>query len=159
MTAARAVGRGAAAPTVLDESLFFKLVRVVNLTARPFHDRVGRAHRLTLNEWRVMTVVGSHPGIAATDVCTRSGMDKMSVSRAIAGLAARQRIVRRPDAGDRRRVLLQLSGAGQRLYERIATTAREREAQLFGGLGAAEQAQLSATLDRLIERLDAVDAG
>jgi hypothetical protein len=31
------------------DPLFFKLVRVVNLTARPFHERVGREHHLTLN--------------------------------------------------------------------------------------------------------------
>ena len=29
------------------DSLFFKLVRVVNLTARPFSESIGQAHHLT----------------------------------------------------------------------------------------------------------------
>ena len=71
---------------VLDESVFFKLVRVVNLTARPFNEGIGARHQLSLNEWRVMTVVAGHPGCTASDVCARTGMDKMSVSRAIVSL-------------------------------------------------------------------------
>src|SRR5215470_10137298 len=98
---------------VLDESLFFKLVRVVNLTARPFHEGIGRRHQLALNDWRVMMVVGGHPGCTASEVCARTGMDKMSVSRAIAALARQQRVLRKPDPLDGRRTLLRLSVAGQ----------------------------------------------
>jgi hypothetical protein len=36
-------------PGSLEGSAFLKLVRVVNLTARLFQQRVGRRHRLTLN--------------------------------------------------------------------------------------------------------------
>ena len=68
--------------------MFFKLVRVVNLTARPFNEGIGRGTSLSLSDWRVMTVVGSHPGTTASEVCARTGMDKMSVSRAIAALGA-----------------------------------------------------------------------
>ena len=56
----------ASAPVVVADSIFFKLVRVVNLTARPFVESIGKAHRLTLNEWRVMLVLAAHPGVAAS---------------------------------------------------------------------------------------------
>jgi DNA-binding MarR family transcriptional regulator len=92
-------------PGMLDESLFFKLVRVVNLTARPFNEGIGRRHELSLSDWRVVTVVGGHPGSTASDVCSRTGMDKMSVSRAIVSLERRQRVVRKPDPSDGRRTL------------------------------------------------------
>ena len=52
-----------------EDSVFFKLVRVVNLTARPFQQRVGRQHQLTLNEWRTMAVLGAQPGLTATQLC------------------------------------------------------------------------------------------
>ena len=68
------------------DPLFLKLVRVVNLTARPFQQRVGRAHQLTLNEWRVMAALGSHTGSTATEVADLTGLDKMAVSRALTGL-------------------------------------------------------------------------
>ena len=62
MTARRVRGGGARLP--YDGELFFKLVRVVNLTARPFVETLARRHRLSLNEWRVMIVLASHPGSA-----------------------------------------------------------------------------------------------
>jgi len=144
--------------SVLDESVFFKLVRVVNLTARPFNEGIGRRHQLSLSDWRVMTVVGSHPGCAAADVVARTGMDKMSVSRAIASLARQQRVLRKPDPADGRRTLLRLSATGQRLFEALSISAWARERQLFGSVSEADQAQLAAILDRLVDGLLAADA-
>ena len=74
--------------TGLEDSVFFKLVSVVNLTARPFQQRVGEQHQLTLNEWRAMAVIGARPGLTATQVADLTGLDKMAVSRALAGFSA-----------------------------------------------------------------------
>ena len=141
----------------LDDSVFFKLVRVVNLTARPFNEGIGRRHQLSLSDWRVMTVVGSNAGCAASDVVARTGMDKMSVSRAIASLARQQRVLRKPDPADGRRTLLRLSATGQRLFDTLVVSARARERALFGRVSESDQAQLGAILDRLIEGLLAAD--
>ena len=143
----------------IDDSIFFRLVRVVNLTARPFSESIGKAHQLTLNEWRALLVLANHPGVAASEVAVLTGLDKMSVSRALAGLMRRSRVLRRVDGDDKRRMLLRLSAAGERLYERIGAPAKERERRLFRGIGAAEQEQLGNTLDRLIENLVEADSG
>jgi DNA-binding MarR family transcriptional regulator len=137
----------------IDSSLFFKLVRVVNLTARPFVETLSRAHRLSLNEWRVMVVLASHPGVAATDVVDATGLDKMSVSRAIAALARYRRLLKQADPADARRTRLTLSAAGLALFRRIGAAATVREARLFAGVGEDEQARMGRTLDRLIEAL------
>ena len=142
----------------MEDSIFFKLVRVVNLTARPFVETIGRAHRLTLNEWRVMLVLASHPGGAAQDVVVHTGLDKMTVSRALAGLDRRGRLVRREDPRDKRRALLTLSAAGRRVYEQIGVGGKAREQQLFASLSPLDQAQLGRTLDTLITTLLAADA-
>lgn len=150
-TARSGPGRSLRAPALpVDSSLFFKLVRVVNLTARPFSESIGRAHQLGLNAWRVLIVVASRPGVAATEVASLTGLDKMAVSRAVAELIRAGRVVRRIDAADRRRMRLQLSAEGRRLYASIGAPARQREQQLFRGIGAAEQKRLDTTLDRLI---------
>ena len=141
----------------IDSSLFFKLVRVVNLTARPFIETLARRHRLSLNEWRSMVVLASHGEAAASDIAEHTGLDKMSVSRAVAALQRHGRLLRRPDPADARRTLLRLSAPGRRLFEEIGRSATEREGQLFGRLGAAELAQLDATMDRLIEALGEAD--
>ncbi|MEP7302208.1 MAG: MarR family winged helix-turn-helix transcriptional regulator [Caldimonas sp.] len=142
----------------MDDSIFFKLVRVVNLTARPFVESIGRMHRLSLNEWRVMLVLASHPGAVAQEVVSHTGLDKMTVSRALAGLARNGRLLRKLDAADKRRTCLCLSAAGQRVYEKIGVSGKARETQLFSAVGSAEQTRLGRTLDTLIETLLTVDA-
>jgi DNA-binding MarR family transcriptional regulator len=91
-------------------------------------------------------------------VVARTGMDKMSVSRAIASLARQQRVLRKPDPADGRRTLLRLSATGQRLFEALSISAWARERQLFGSVSEADQAQLAAILDRLVDGLLAADA-
>ena len=146
-------------PTLpVDDSIFFKLVRVVNLTARPFSESIGKAHQLSLNEWRVLLVLANHPQIVASEVAAITGLDKMTVSRAIAALERRGRVLRKVDAGDRRRMLLRLSATGARLYERIGVPAKARERSLFRGIGDADQERLSLLLDRLVDNLLAADS-
>ena len=143
----------------VDDSIFFKLVRVVNLTARPFSESIGKAHHLSLNEWRVLLVLANHPRVVGSEVAALTGLDKMTVSRAIAALERRGRVVRKVDATDRRRMLLRLSAAGERLYERIGVPAKARERSLFRGIGDVDQARLGRLLDRLIDNLLAADRG
>ena len=147
--------RRAALP--VDDSIFFKLVRVVNLTARPFSESIGKAHHLSLNEWRVLLVLANHPRVVGSEVAALTGLDKMTVSRAVAALERRGRVVRKVDAADRRRMLLRLSAAGERLYERIGMPAKARERSLFLGIADADQKRLGRLLDRLIDNLLTAD--
>jgi DNA-binding MarR family transcriptional regulator len=137
----------------VDSSVFFKLVRIVNLTAQPFHEGVGKRHHLSLSEWRVMVVLASHEKMAATEVADISGMDKMSVSRAISALTRAGRIVKTPDAQDQRRTLLALSSAGKKLFARIGPQAKQREAELFEGFGKQDMQRFDALLDKLLAAL------
>ena len=140
-----------------DSSLFFKLVRVVNLTARPFSESVGRQHQLSLNEWRVMVVLASHPGVAATDVSDSTGLDKMTVSRSLAALERHGRLRRAPHE-DLRKTRLHLSADGKRLFTRIGRQAERREAELFSSVTAGERKALGRTLDKLIAAVSAGQA-
>lgn len=153
VTPPRAAAPAAGNLLPIDGSLFFKLVRVVNLTARPFVETISRTRSLSLNEWRTMVVLASHPGAAASEVADLTGLDKMSVSRAVAGLVRRGRITRRTDPGDARRMPLVLSAAGRMLFEAIGGRAAEREAQLFGRVPPAELERFGAVIDRLIAAL------
>jgi DNA-binding MarR family transcriptional regulator len=142
----------------LDSSLFFKLVRVVNLTARPFVETLARTHQLSLNEWRVMVVLASRPGVAASDLAASTGLDKMSISRAVAALSRHGRICKKVDAQDGRRTLLRLNAAGERVFRTIGERAKQREVQLFGGIDAAELQRLDRLMDQLLAALSEGDA-
>jgi DNA-binding MarR family transcriptional regulator len=134
-----------------DRTLLFAMVRLVNLTARPFQEGIGRLHRLGLSEWRVLAVLHAHPGSAAIEIAQRTGLDKMSVSRALASLEAAGRIARRPDPDDGRRALATLTPAGRALYRSLRGPAREREAAVTGTLSSSERRQLMALVRRMTE--------
>ncbi|MFZ4288281.1 MarR family winged helix-turn-helix transcriptional regulator [Variovorax sp. HJSM1_2] len=141
-----------AAPAA-DASVFFKLVRVVNLTARPFQESVGRQYQLTLNEWRVLAVLAvlaQHADVTAMAVADLTGLDKMSVSRALRGLARRGRLQTQTLESDLRKRQLQVTPAGRALFMEVWPLAQQREAALFADLPAAELAQLGAVLDKLV---------
>jgi DNA-binding MarR family transcriptional regulator len=137
-------------PHALDESVFFRLVQVVNRTARPFFETVGRPHDLSLNEWRVLLVLGHEGQCTASDICSISGMDKMTVSRAVARLSRSQRIQRNASPQDRRSQWLSLTPGGKALFEELAPLGLQREAQLLSVLSTAQRTQLMALLDAIL---------
>lgn len=133
-----------------DRSPVFKLLLLVNLTAKPFGRLFARRHQLSLAEWRVMLTLAAEPDLVAAAVADRLGLDRMAVSRAIAALERRGRVRRRPDPADGRRAHLALTEAGWALYRLIAPSGQEREDALLGELDAAERAELDRLLGKLI---------
>jgi DNA-binding MarR family transcriptional regulator len=147
------VAKPKAQKKIVDSSVFFKLIRLVNLTARPFNEVIGKHYALSLNEWRVMVVLASHPGCFATDVVDYTGLDKMSVSRALAALTKAKRIDRVPDSIDARRAHVTLTSGGVGLFERISESAAQREAAMFASLSDVEISRLEVALDKLTATL------
>ncbi len=118
--------------------------------ARLYAERFG----LAIAEWRVMAVLGRFGPLSANQVCRRTAMDKVRVSRAVARLVARRLVARRADPHDRRRALLRLTAGGRATHDRIVPLARAREARLLDALSAHERAALDRLLTKLQARAD-----
>jgi DNA-binding MarR family transcriptional regulator len=140
-----------------DSSVFFKLIRLVNLAARPFNENIAKQHHITLNEWRVMVVLASHPGCVATDVVSFTGLDKMNVSRALLGLTKLARVKRAKDPLDARRAIITLTTKGATLFSKISASASERETQLFTNLDKSDLARFETTIDHLTQVLSRLE--
>jgi len=78
-------------------------------------------------------------------------MDKVAVSRAVAGLLEAGRLLRDTHGRDRRRSVLRLSPAGERIHDAVAPLALAFERRLLEGIDAGERALLFRLLDRLDE--------
>lgn len=123
---------------------------VSNAIARDYQDRFG----LTVPEWRVMAVLGRFGPDAATGICARTAMDKVTVSRAMTRLINRGLITRSSDSEDRRRTIAKLTRQGRTIHNKIVPVALAHEANLADALSATE----AKTLDRLLAKLqDAAD--
>lgn len=139
-------------------SLFFRLLLVVNLTARAFAARYGRKHRIALTEWRVLHALAlGHRSAGA--LVEALGLDKMAISRAVRGLEAMGRLVRRPDPRDGRRDVLEITKAGLALHDEIAREGATREAMLVGALSPDDLARLHRILDALTDAARALPGG
>jgi DNA-binding MarR family transcriptional regulator len=145
------------AASSLARSVVFRLIRLVNLAARPFVERIGRPYRLTLPEWRVLVVLAARPGSTGAEIAFGSGLDKMAVSRAVASLERAGRAIRARDAADRRMERISLSAKGDALYRKLARLARRREDTLLDRLGQAERRSLGLAVDTMIDALIAAD--
>lgn len=75
-------------------------------------------------------------------------MDKMTVSRAVAGLLQRG-LLRISSGADRRTRTLVLSDEGRALYDDVAPMALAMEAEILAGFSAADRAALMGFLERL----------
>ena len=106
------------------------------------------AHGVSIPQWRVLAALGSFGETHATRLVALTTMDKVKVSRAVAGLLAAGHLRRRPDGDDNRRDLLSLTAQGLGLYTALVPLALRMQAALLAELSPAEAATLDAALRR-----------
>lgn len=133
---------------VLDE---FAPYRIVAL-GHAISGRLAQAYRdenLTIPEWRVLAVISQAREVAARDVVSRTPMDKMTVSRAVASLEAKGFVARAVSETDRRVSMLSLSKEGRVLFDRVAALALDFEDELMATLEPEEAAAFRMVLEKL----------
>ncbi|MFZ4746802.1 MAG: MarR family winged helix-turn-helix transcriptional regulator [Sphingomonas sp.] len=133
----------------LDDFVPYRLSYTSNLVSEAIARTYESLFGLTIPEWRLVAVIAEHDGITQAAICTRTGMDKVTVSRAAIALTARGLVSRAPSISDRRSLELALSSDGRALYAQIAPKALELEKRIFGGLGTQELRAFVATLRQI----------
>ena len=129
--------------------------RVSNAIARQYSERFD----LSIPEWRVMAVLGGTPGLSASEVASRTEMDKVQVSRAVAGLMRNRRLQRETDAADGRITRLSLTPRGKAIYQQIAPLALHLEELFLDALTPEERASLDRLMTRLARQSKLLGAG
>lgn len=146
---------GLRAPLRLPAYLPYRLSVVSNkasgLIARAYQARFG----LTIQEWRVIAVLGAGEALTAQAVCEATAMDKVTVSRAIRALDQRGLVQRRRNRADRRASDVTLTPDGEAIYAEVAPLALQYEQAMLDELSQAERDQLMGLLAKLEARLDA----
>ena len=141
-------------PLVLENFLPYRLSVLTNRISRQLSELYAERFDLSISEWRVLSVVARCPGVSAEQVCRKTEMDKVAVSRAVARLLKSERLQRSYAAEDKRRSVLRLSIQGRRIYERIVPLARNFETQVIGDLTRRDRNDL----ERVLAKLDAAIA-
>jgi homoprotocatechuate degradation regulator HpaR len=106
-------------PKQTRRSLPMALLRAREVVMEQFRPMLSR-HDVTEQQWRVIRVVAEAGKLDASEVAARASILAPSLTRMIRTLEARRFIKRCKDAGDGRRVILQISPAGLALIERAS---------------------------------------
>jgi DNA-binding MarR family transcriptional regulator len=142
------------APIELEKFVPYQLSVVSNTVSEEIAREYRERFDLGTIEWRVMAVLARFDGegLSARAVARLTAMDKVAISRALARLVAKGRVLRRVHAGDKRRSVLRLSAAGWRIHDAVAPLARRHEREFLGRLDAQERQWLARILDKLMTR-------
>jgi DNA-binding MarR family transcriptional regulator len=133
----------------LENFLPYRLSILAQIVSESLHDLYAGPFGLSVTQWRVMAALGRFAPLTASDVGQRIVMDKVAVSRAVAGLAKRRLVERATDRSDRRRASLRLSARGRAMHQRIVPLALAYEGRLYGALSAEERRSFDALTGRL----------
>jgi DNA-binding MarR family transcriptional regulator len=136
----------------LDRFLPYRLSVLSNTVSTAIAGAYQKRFGLTIPEWRVMAVLAMTPGLSAAEVAERTAMDKVAVSRAVTSLLKERRIARQMARADRRRSLLKLSSAGQRVYSQVVPFALAYERALIEPLTTADRAAVDRAIRILLGR-------
>ena len=126
--------------------------KVSGIIAETYKDKFA----LSITEWRIMAVLGEHPGISADEISAKTQLEKSILSRAISKLLKRNLIERAMAADDRRRSEIKLSETGLTVYREIVPLSYDYEQKLASCLSAHEQALFSELIDRLYSHADSL---
>ncbi len=138
----------------LDRFVPYRLSVLANLVSRALALLYAEQFDLAIPEWRVLAVLGMVEPQSASEVCQRTAMDKVQVSRAVQSLLASGLIERGISSDDRRRASLTLTQRGKLVYAEIVPLAHSVEASLLETLTDKEASQLDSLLTKLQLRAD-----
>lgn len=136
-------------PLKLERFLPYRLSVLSNQASQAIAAEYQERFDLSMTEWRVMAVLARFPESSANAVARHTAMDKVAVSRALAGLVAAGRVDRHRDPEDRRRSVLTLTEAGWQIHNAVAPLAREQEQRMLAELSDGEIETLAEILDKL----------
>jgi DNA-binding MarR family transcriptional regulator len=141
-------------PNTLQLSRFlpYRLSVLTNVVSTAIAGAYAERFGLSIPEWRVMAVLADTPHLSAAEVAQHTAMDKVAVSRAVASLLRAKRIQRRMARADRRRSVLRLSAAGERVYAQVVPFALAYEKDLIEPLSSDERVTLDKVLRVLMDR-------
>jgi DNA-binding MarR family transcriptional regulator len=134
-----------------------RLLKLNNRLMAPFSTHLSHRLNVSLNEFRLLMAIGRLGASASHELAEHTGVNAMSVSRAVSTLERHGRIAIEPDPHNRRRKVLKLTPEGRRLYEIMRPQTQAVADYLLAELSEADQAKLDELVCKLMARLEATD--
>ncbi len=148
-------GGGAKLPMrAFARSLPMQLLRAREAVMRRFRPML-HSHGVTEQQWRVIRALVESEAAEIGALAQRCCILPASLTRIVDTLEEKKLVTRRPHPADQRRVVVEVSAAGRRLFQAVAPHSEAHYREIAALVGAERLDAFYAMLDDIIERLGA----
>lgn len=132
--------------------LLYLLAASSEAASEQFHKLV-RKHGLRVPEWRALACLSDKDGAMITHLAAIALVEQSRMTRIIDQMRNRGLVVRRSDAGDKRKVRVYLTDNGRTLADTLVVEARKHEARLLSILEHTDAERIKPVLRSLLKSL------
>ncbi len=118
----------------------------------------ARGHRLSPQQFWALVGIREAAPLSLRELSELLRIDQPTASRVVASLTRRRLVRMAEDPSDRRRLVLEPTGEGAALADRVRPLARDLRTALVAGFSDAEVAALRGALHRILDNLDRLEA-
>jgi DNA-binding MarR family transcriptional regulator len=141
-----------ASPAIkLDSFIPYQLSLLVHRSTLANSELYVDSHRLTVQEWKVLSIIADRGPLVPADIRRMGTQDKSTISWAIRRLERAQLLVRQPRENDGRTFEVGLSKKGWAYYRKVSPLARRKALDLLRALSKSERAELARLVAKLAE--------
>jgi DNA-binding MarR family transcriptional regulator len=133
----------------LDQFTPYRLSVLTNTISQGISQTYLQPFGISVTEWRIVAVIGAQPKLTASEIVSRTAMDKVTISRAVKSLIEKGLLERTTDPEDRRCRRHCLSAAGLNVFREITPRAQQYESELLRVLSPDQLGFLQTLLDLL----------
>jgi DNA-binding MarR family transcriptional regulator len=138
----------------LEHAVPYKLYKLAMRGSAAKSDYIKRKVGLTIDEWKVLLLIGTFQPLSTKEVAQRSTLDKVRISRTTDRLVRKGLVTAHRDPGDRRKVELKLTRAGKAKYRGVVTCLTEWDNAFVKALDRKALGQLVDLLQTLDGQID-----
>lgn len=135
----------------LDNFFPFRLSVASNAVSSLIATAYESLYGLRIPEWRLIAILAEDGPMTQQSLVSRTGMDKVTISRAAQSLTKRRLVKRAAHERDGRSHHLILSAEGERLFSQVAPMALEMQGRILANLSETEVETLKSLLRRVEE--------
>lgn len=143
-------------PQTVDDLLNYRLSRLFAASGAMVIRLCEGRYGITRREWRLIALLAAHGAMSPSRLSERAHLERPRTSRHITELAARGLIRRVPDPQDRRRAEVELTPAGQRLYDELFPQSVRFNCEVLSVLSRAELEGFERAMAKLTENAERI---
>ena len=138
----------------LEEFMPYRLAVLAKSVSTAFSKTYVKRFGITVPQWRVLAAIGRDPYCTASSIVEHAAMDKVQVSRAVAGLLGMGLLESNINKNVKRSAVLNFSEKGQSIYDQIVPAGLDFEAKLISVLNSEDLEQTHKLFTKLTSQVN-----